>query len=45
MESRLTFMVDDKFLFKVGSRSEETFLEFYDELPEVERYYTDNFKV
>ena len=38
-------MVDGKFLFKVGLRSEETFLEFYDELPEAERYYTDNFKL
>lgn len=40
-----TCVVDGKFLFEVGLRDEETFLRFYDKIPEAEVYYTDNFKV
>ncbi|WP_245735371.1 IS1 family transposase [Thermodesulforhabdus norvegica] len=40
-----TCLADGRFLFEVGSRSEGTFLRFYDEIPEAEVYYTDDFKV
>ncbi len=38
-----TCIADGKFLFEMGSRSEETFLRFFEKIPEAEIYYTDNF--
>ena len=40
-----TCVAGDKFLFEVGLRNEETFLQFYNQIPEAELYYTDEFKV
>lgn len=40
-----TAVCDEKFLFEVGSREEETFWKLSEQLPESELYYTDDYEV
>ena len=40
-----TCIADGKFLFEVGLRDKDTFIQFFEKIPEAELYYTDNFKI